>query len=191
MTSLPILWFSIYDLQYKKDIDMQMTLPKQELQGYFMRNPLLYRTGIEGRCFSTWLFVKWLLYSLLHAGFIFYACFYVMVQPMAHQSTGLDIGFWTSGMTVYGVCIFVANTVIAFKHHIHNAFGVTFLFLCTFSYFFFFWIFSFSFGNEIGSLFLPTFQMRIVYASTFFIVSSVYLGEVAYSGIKRMFRKEP
>jgi phospholipid-transporting ATPase len=84
MTSLPILWYSVYDFEHKKDIDMQMTLPKSALQDYFMRNPLLYRCGIERNCFSTWLFVKWLIYSLVHAAFIFYACFYVMVQPLAH-----------------------------------------------------------------------------------------------------------
>lgn len=56
-----------------------MDLPKRELLGYFMRNPLLYRIGIEGKCFSTWLFVKWLIYSLVHAALIFFACFYVMV----------------------------------------------------------------------------------------------------------------
>lgn len=31
MTSLPILWYCVFDFQYKKDIDMQMTLPKSEL----------------------------------------------------------------------------------------------------------------------------------------------------------------
>jgi magnesium-transporting ATPase (P-type) len=156
-----------------------------------MRNPLLYRVGIEGRCFSTWLFVKWLIYSLVHAAFIFYSCFYVMVQPQAHQSTGLDIGFWSSGMTVYGVCIFVANMVIAFKHHTHTYIGVFFLFLCSFSYFVFFWLFSFAFGNEIGNLFFPTFSMRIVYMVSLFIVFSVYLGELAYSNCKRICKKPP
>lgn len=94
-------------------------------------------------------------------------------------------------MTVYGVCIFVANTVIAFKHHTHNWIGTFFLFLCTFSYFLFFWLFSFAFGNEIGNLFLPTFSMRIVYVCSFFIVISVYLGELCYSSIKRLFKKNP
>jgi len=31
MTSLPVLWYCVFDFQYKKDIDMQMTLPKSEL----------------------------------------------------------------------------------------------------------------------------------------------------------------
>jgi hypothetical protein len=94
-------------------------------------------------------------------------------------------------MTVYGVCIFVANMVIGFKHHIHNSIGIFFLFLCTVSYFVFFWLFSFAFGNEIGNLFFPTFKMRIVYFSTFFIVMSVYCGELAYANCKRMCKKPP
>lgn len=92
-------------------------------------------------------------------------------------------------MTVYGVCIFVANMVIAFKHNTHNWVGVFFLFLCSLSYFVFFWIFSFAFGNEIGNLFFPTFSMRIVYTSTFFIVFSVYLGELTWSNIKMFCKK--
>jgi len=31
MTSMPILWYCVYDFQHKKDIDMQMKLPKREL----------------------------------------------------------------------------------------------------------------------------------------------------------------
>lgn len=92
-------------------------------------------------------------------------------------------------MTVYGVCIFVANMVIAFKHNTHNWVGVFFLFLCSLSYFVFFWIFSFAFGNEIGNLFFPTFSMRIVYTSTFFIVFSVYIGELTWSNIKMFCKK--
>ena len=47
------------------------------------------------------------------------------------------------------------------------------------------------FGNEIGNLFFPTFTMRIVYTSTFFIVMSVYLGELAYANCKRICKKTP
>lgn len=169
---------------------MQMNLPKRELQGYFMRNPLLYRTGIEGNCFSTWLFVRWLLYALLHAAFIFFACFWVMAQKTTHQSDGKDIGFWVGGMLTYGVCIFVANAVLAFKHFTHYWLGTFFFFMCSSSYFLFFWLFSISFRNEIDHLFMPTFSMRICYIIMLFIVIAVFLGELAYSGCKRMCKGE-
>lgn len=190
MTSLPILWYCVFDFEFKKDIDMQMSLPKRELAGYFMRNPLLYRAGIEGRCFSTWLFVKWLVYALVHAAFIFFAAFWVVAHMATHQSDGRDIGFWVAGMLVYGVCIFVANTVMAFKHYTHTWVGAFFLFLCSAAYFLFFWLFSKSFTNEIGHLFEPTFRMRICYIVIFFVVVSVYMGELTYSTCKRICRGE-
>ena len=167
---------------------MQMHLPKRELQGYFMRNPLLYRIGIDGTCFSTWLFVKWLIYALVHAAFIFYCCFWVLQHKATHQSDGKDIGFWVGGMLVYGVCIFVANTVLAFKHFTHYWIGAFFFFICTSSYFVFFWLFSISFKNEVDHLFMPTFSMRIVYLIMFYVVFSVYMAELAYSSCKRLWR---
>lgn len=167
---------------------MQMELPKKELANYFMRNPLLYRVGIEGTCFSTWLFVKWLLYALTHAAFIFFCAFWVIAQKSTHQSDGRDIGFWVAGMLTYGVCIFVANSVLAFKHFTHYWLGTFFFFLCTSSYFLFFYLFSISFKNEIGHLFGPTFRMRVCYLVLFFVVISVYMAELAYSTCKRICR---
>jgi len=191
MTSLPILWYCVFDFQHKKDIDMQMDLPKSELKGYFMRNPLLYRVGIDGTCFSTWLFVKWLAYALTHACFIFFCGFWVLAQKGTHQSDGKDIGFWVCGMLVYGICIFVANSVLAYKHFTHYWIGTFFFFLCTSSYFVFFWLFSMSFKNEIGNLFAPTFAMRICWIVLFFIVISVYLAELSYASFKRLWKGEP
>lgn len=161
-----------------------MELPRNQLQGYFLKNPMLYRVGIEGTCFSTWLFVKWLLYALIHAGFIFMASFYVLVQVRAHQSDGKDVGFWVAGMTVYGVCIFTANMVLAFKHFTHYWISFVLFILCCANYFLFFFLFSFAFKNEIGHLFDPTFRMRIVYLAFLFVVGAVYLAELAYSQCK-------
>jgi len=163
-----------------------MSLPKRELQGYFMRNPLLYRIGIDGTSFSTWLFVKWLMYALIHAAFIFYSCFYVLQHKATHQSDGKDIGFWVGGMLVYGICIFVANMVLAFKHFTHYWIGTFFFLLCICAYFVFFWLFSITFKNEVDHLFKPTFSMRIVYLIIFFIVFAVYLAELAYSACRKL-----
>ena len=91
-------------------------------------------------------------------------------------------------MTVYGVCIFVANMVLAFKHYTHTCLGIIFFLMCNSAYFLFFYLFSASFKNEIGSLFVPTFSIRMVYLIIFFIVFSVYLGELAYSGCKRIWK---
>jgi hypothetical protein len=190
MTSLPILWYCIFDFQHKRDIPMQMELPKKELAGYFLRNPLLFRIGIEGSCFSTFLFTRWLLYALAHAFFVFCCCFYVMAQYSTHQSDGKDIGFWVSGMLVYGVCIFVANGVLAFKQYTHTWMGTFFYILCASSYFFFYWLFSVTFKNEIAHLFIPTFSMRVCYVIFFYICGTVYLLELAWSALKHWWKPE-
>lgn len=163
-----------------------MDLPRRELEGYFLRNPLLYRLGIEGRAFSTWLFVKWLIYALAHAGLIFFVAFWVLAQKYAHQSDGKDIGFWSAGMLVYGVCIFTANVVLMFKHYTHYVISFFLFFLCMGNYFLFFWLFSATFKNEIGNLFGPTFRMRVVWLIGFFVIVTVYLVELLYADCKRM-----
>lgn len=190
MTSLPVLWYCVFDFQHKRDIEMVMELPRKEYAGYFMRNPLLFRIGIEGTCFSTFLFTRWLFYALLHAFFIFCCCTYCMIQYSTHQSDGKDIGFWVGGMLTYGVCIFVANGVLAFKHFTHTVVGTFFFIICSASYFLFFYLFSISFKNEIAHLFLPTMSMRVCYVIFFFICGSVYLGELAYSALKRWLKPD-
>ena len=50
MTSLPIMWFALFDFEYLK--------PK------FLQDFKLYRLGMESRCFSSVIFVKWLLTAL-------------------------------------------------------------------------------------------------------------------------------
>ena len=94
-------------------------------------------------------------------------------------------------MLVYGICIFVANSVLAFKHNTHYWIGTFFFVLCTSAYFFFYWLFSVTFKNEVNHLFMPTFSMRICYVVILFIVVSVYLAELAYSAFKRMWKGDP
>jgi hypothetical protein len=55
MTSLPIMWFAAFDFQYEKDRpeeekQVSIYLPSDDL--LFMRNPFLYKIGIEKRCFG-------------------------------------------------------------------------------------------------------------------------------------------
>ena len=84
-----------------------------------MKNPLLYRIGIQCECFSVYLFIIWVVYGLWHAFLILFLTFYVLVHEEAVQSNGMDIGFWIAGMSVYGVCEFIANGVLFMKFNIH------------------------------------------------------------------------
>ena len=90
MTSFPIIWYSIYDFEHEKDRPEKKTdseeneLPVHEtevqrfIQGdenYFLRNPELYKPGMEGSCFGTKVMAKWILYALWHAYVVYLVAF--------------------------------------------------------------------------------------------------------------------
>lgn len=93
-------------------------------QNDYLENPELYRIGIDRTCFSRRLFVQWVIYALWHAFVIHYTVLYVLCNPETHKADGKDIGFWLSGMAIYGVCIMVANLEIAIRFNTHNVLGV-------------------------------------------------------------------
>ena len=90
MTSLPIMWFAIFDFEFEKD--------REEAQkaGYvsigdgklFMRNPQLYKLGMNGSCFSLKILSQWILYAIWHAFVIYNVNFYVLSQDDTYSSIG-------------------------------------------------------------------------------------------------------
>lgn len=85
MTSLPIMWFAIFDFEYHKDrqgkLDKdpkyQSTLKNGD-DKLFLRNPMLYKLGMNGSCFSLPILGYWILYSIWHAFVIFWLNFYIV-----------------------------------------------------------------------------------------------------------------
>lgn len=159
MTSLPIMWYAIYDFEYEKDLPKdeyvvtERRLIHEEDVNYFMKNPLLYRIGMRCDCFSNVLFFKWVLYALWHALVILYSVLYALNQYKASAPDGKEIGFWVAGMAIYGVCIIVANVLLAAKFHIHNWVGVVFFAMMITAYFLFYWLMSLFYTNELNHLF--------------------------------------
>jgi hypothetical protein len=47
-------------------------------QNYFMRNPKLYKLGMEGSCFGKMEMFKWVLYACWHAFVVYWVCFYAL-----------------------------------------------------------------------------------------------------------------
>lgn len=93
------------------------------------------------------MFIKWVLYGLWHSFAILFLVFYVLVQTSAVQNDGKEIGFWIAGMTVYGVCEFIANGVLFMKYNVHNYEGIILIILMVAAYFVFYAIFSLIPGN--------------------------------------------
>ena len=60
MTSLPIMFYSLFDFEYVKE--------------KFMSKSHLYKIGMESACFGGRIFMYWLLYALVHGMLIYLFC---------------------------------------------------------------------------------------------------------------------
>ena len=57
MTSLPIMWFALFDFEHLKDT--------------FLHRFELYHLGMKSQCFSSVIFLKWLFTALAQGFFIY------------------------------------------------------------------------------------------------------------------------
>lgn len=170
MTSFPIMWFALYDLEYlKRD---------------FMTKPLLYKIGMNNECFSIPIYVYWTLYALLHGALIFIFC--VLAVDGVTQSRGSDgkaVSFWVSGHLVYGVCCFVANALILTRTNNFTGYGEGLNGLMNFAYFFFMLVLS-ALGSTsfsaLNHIFENMFAMGIVWLSILLTVGSVVAMELGF-----------
>lgn len=93
-----------------------------------MRNPTLYKPGMENKFFSEWIMVEWILYSFIHGFWVFMICHYSLNQFTSYynsptQADGKTISLWLSGHTVYSICVFVANLIVFHRSYCHQATG--------------------------------------------------------------------
>lgn len=68
MTSVPIMFYSLFDFEYEKDVDTGYGGGRQH---YFMKHPHLYKIGLNSECFGIGHYLKWVLYGLFHAFLIY------------------------------------------------------------------------------------------------------------------------
>jgi magnesium-transporting ATPase (P-type) len=74
------MYYALFDLEYDKDLPLNGTnslyRPLYDPKAlYLMKNPLLYKIGMNDECLYVSLFVRWLFYGLFHAMIIFIVCF--------------------------------------------------------------------------------------------------------------------
>jgi len=162
-TSLPIMYFALFDFEHEKDADQMK--PSKPGQVFFMKHPHLYRIGIEYQCFGMMHFMKWVLYGLFHAALVYFLNFHFVVNVgVGSLLDGKDYGFWVVGHTVYGTCVMVANLVIMFKFNNYTGWGEV---LCIGSMLMYYTIFflenMFSMFPQVWMIFDTTYMQPMVW----------------------------
>jgi len=69
MTSLPIMYFALFDFQFTKEV--------------FLTDALKYKLGMKGSEYSLWIFTGWFLLAMWHAIIIYMCCFWAITTPYA------------------------------------------------------------------------------------------------------------
>ena len=210
MTAAPIMWYSTYDYEFEKDQETQkmkygdksekIEVDDHAIQNtqyndddsdsatekYFLANPELYSIGLDGDCFSLLLFAEWIFYALFHSFIVFATSYYALTFFQVSQNDGKEIGLFVAGMTVYGVCIFIANFILGCNAKTYEWRGIFLLFLGPISYFFFYWLLNLIFIGDIKSSFIPNFSINLVYIVIFFCLATVYVIEKVFSTYHKM-----
>lgn len=89
-----------------------------------MNDPRLYRIGMEGTKFSPQVFWSWILYAFFQGILVINFAFIFNQQPQSTAvHSGLTFQFWSAGMTVYGVCVLLANAVILKMTNNYTGYG--------------------------------------------------------------------
>merc|ERR1719465_390500 len=103
-----------------------------------------------------------------------HACLFAISSLGAHQTTGKDIDFWLGGNTVYGVCIFVANMILAQHSKTFEWRYIFLLILGPIAYFLFYWIANVVLVNEVWHLFRNNFSITVIWYAIIFTMIFIY-----------------
>ena len=160
MTSLPIMYYALFDWEYNK--------------AFFMNYPLLYKIGMKYTQFGNVIFIKWVFMALWHGCIIYFICLYALENPATYKSNGQQTGLWFAGHTVYGATILVANWEILHKFNIHDGYNLIPIGLMITAYFLFLGILSISgYSYSLSHIFLNMFSQELTWLSLIFCIGYI------------------
>ena len=182
MTSLPIIWYAIFDFEYEKDrknnFNQNSLMIKNQFQPgdemLFMRNPNLYKQGMQNKCFNKKEMLKWINYAIFHALVSYLLCFYAITGSASRwnapvMSDGKPNGFWVAGHVVYTSTVLISNWTLVHQFHIHHLPGFALICLMWFANFFFLGLESSWFEPtlfaDVFRIFSPTFSQPVTWLS--------------------------
>ena len=157
MTSLPIMWFAVFDFEFTKD--------------RYMKNPFLYSIGLEKKCLNSWVFIKWIFYALWQGLVIYFVCIIALLDPQSEVFiSGKNISFWASGHLVYGACVIVANLVILHKFNNYDGYGQVSVALMMIAYFLILFIESrMNIFPVVERIFVNMYGSLLIWVTLFFV----------------------
>ena len=93
-TSLPIVWFSVFDWQFDKQ--------------YLLDNPRQYKIGLENIFFNSWVFWRWFFYGLWQGTLLVLLTFYTMHSSTTNEGNAIGC-LETDGQFVFSAIVIVVN----------------------------------------------------------------------------------
>jgi len=144
-SSLPIVVYSLFD--------------KEKKGREYLKNPDLYAVGPKDLLFNKLTFWSWIFYGVWQSLLLTLPTFYAMEGNFIYEEDGYMFNFWTSGMTIFGYVIIVANVKVLLFSNRHSILSLTLIF---------------------GSI--------LVYYITYAIASAVAVTYDLYNGCSRFYR---
>jgi hypothetical protein len=104
-----------------------------------MKYPKLYRVGMNYSEYSNKTFLKWFLMAIWHSIIIYFTIMMVLEAENTMMDDGKTSGLWVGGHVVYGGAVFMANTLILLKFHVHDGYHMIPISMMISAYFVFLW----------------------------------------------------
>ena len=102
---------------------------------YFMKDPVLYKIGLNGKCISTKIFIYWIIYGMTQSFVIYFISIQVLCELGMTSPDGKEEGIWLCGHLAFGLSVIVANIVILMKYNIHHIGSLSIIGLMVMMYF--------------------------------------------------------
>ena len=172
-TSFPIIYYCLFDFEYEKV--------------FFMKNPMLYKLGLESQSYGIQMFWKWVIYALVQALLIYFICFNAILTPGQTLQDGRDIGLHVAGHNVYTICIIISNTVLMHKFNNYTGWGELLVAIMIMNIFTILFIESLmSMFPQVYLIFVPLFSQPVIWASLVFVIIMVSVFEFAFSSYQSL-----
>lgn len=119
-TFIPIIWFSVFDQEFDKS--------------QLLKDPKLYKIGLEDVFFNKWVFWRWFFYGVWQGSLLILLTFWSLGDSV--NLNGVTIGCLdTNGEFVYGAIVIVANLKVLVSSHQFTIYSILSVIISIGSYF--------------------------------------------------------